>query len=112
MRSNSIKPLLLLLIALLLASCAKPLPPEKMEYAGEWLSKEMYLLILEDGTVSYKRLKGGGTVEVNGPIQEFQGDDFVVGFAFIKTTFVVERPPYQEKGIWKMVVDGVELTRS
>ena len=58
-----------------------------------------------------KRLKKGGTVSVTGPIQEFQGDDFVVGIAFLKTTFAVSKSPYEENGEWKMVVDGVELTR-
>lgn len=113
MKLNSIKPIFsLLVIALLFISCAKPVPPEKMDYVGEWRSKEMYLLILQDGSVKYKRLKGGGTTEVTGPIKEFEGDNFVVGFAFIKTTFVVSTPPYQENGTWKMVVDGVELIKS
>ena len=101
-----------ILIALLLISCAEPVPPEKMNYVGEWKSKEMYLLILADGSVKYERLKGGGTTTVTGPLKEFKGDNFVVGVSFIKTTFVVSKPPYQEDGRWKMVVDGVELVRS
>ena len=102
---------LLVLAPLILLSCSKPVPPEKQEYVGEWKSKEMYLLILADGSLRYQRLKGGGTVEVNGPIKEFQGDDIVVGIGFITTTFEVSTPPHEENGIWKMVVDGVELER-
>lgn len=71
----------------------------------------MSLLILQDGSVDYKRLKKGATVSVTGPIKEFQGDNFVVGIAFFKTTFKVSTPPYQENGKWKMVVDGIELTK-
>ena len=113
MKSNSNKRFFsVIIIALIFISCAKPVPPEKINYVGEWQSKEMYLLILQDGSVKYKRLKGGGTTEVTGPIKEFQGDNFVVGVAFIKTTFVVSRPPYQENDVWKMVVDGVELTKT
>ena len=112
MKSNSIKRIFsVLIIVLFLISCAKPVPPEKENYVGEWQSKEMYLLILQDGSVKYKRLKGGGTTKVSGPLKEFQGDNFVVGIAFIKTTFIVSKPPYQENGAWKMVVDGVELTK-
>ena len=101
-----------IIIALLLISCGKPVPPEKLNYVGEWQSKEMYLLILQDGSVKYKRLKNGSTTEVTGPIKEFQGDNFIVGIAFIKTTFVVSKPPFEKNGLWKMVVDGVELTKT
>jgi len=112
MKLNSIKRLFsVFIIVLFFISCAKPVPPEKENYVGEWQSKEIYLLILRDGSVKYKRLKGGGTTKVSGPLKEFQGDNFVVGIAFIKTTFIVSRPPYQENGVWKMVVDGVELTK-
>lgn len=112
MKYNSIKCIFSLLIIVLFSiSCARPVPPEKLNYVGEWQSKEMYLLILQDGSVKYKRLKGGGTSEVTGPLKEFQGDDFVVGIAFINTTFIVSKPPYQENGVWKMVVDGVELKK-
>ena len=71
----------------------------------------MVLLILADGTVAYKRLKGGGSVSVNGPLKEFVGDDFVVGMWFMTATFDVTVPPHQAEGVWKMTVDGVELTK-
>lgn len=113
MKSKSIKYIFrLLIIALLLAACSKSVPPDKIDYVGEWQSKEMYLLILQDGSVKYKRLKGGATTKVTGPIKEFQGDNFVVGILFINTIFEVSRPPYQENDVWKMVVDGVELTKT
>ena len=103
---------LLVLIPLILLSCSKPVPPEKQDYVGEWRSKEMYLLILADGSLRYQRLKGGGTVEVSGPIKEFQGDNIVVGVGFITTTFEVSTPPHEEDRVWKMVVDGVELEKT
>lgn len=96
---------------MVLAACSKPLPEDRLEYVGDWQSKEMRLLILQDGTVSYKRLKGGGTVSVNGPLQEFAGDDFTVGLWVFKTTFKVTEPPHEVEGVWQMVVDGVRLRR-
>ncbi len=71
----------------------------------------MYLLILADGSVSYNRLKKGVTTSVNGPLQKFDGDDFIVGISFFKTRFVVSTPPYKQEGVWRMMVDGVELTK-
>jgi hypothetical protein len=101
----------LVAIVLLLSGCAEPIPEDRMDYVGEWRSKEMGLLILADGTVAYKRLKGGGTTSVNGPLKEFVGDDFVVGVLFMTTTFDVSEPPHEVDGMWKMTVDGVQLTR-
>ncbi|WP_233998408.1 hypothetical protein [Pseudoalteromonas sp. T1lg48] len=71
----------------------------------------MRLLILADGTVDYKRLKNGGTTSINAPLQEFEGDDFVVGLGFFNTRFEVTQAPHQVNGQWQMVVDGVLLTK-
>ena len=95
-----------------LVGCANPLPEEKLHYIGEWQSSEMGLLILADGTVAYKRLKNGGASSVNGPLKEFKGDDFIVGFSFLTTTFKVTEAPHQVDGVWTMIVDGVTLTRN
>jgi hypothetical protein len=70
----------------------------------------MGLFILSDGTVDYKRLKSSGTTSVNGSLKEFRGDDFVVGFGPVVTTFKVSEPPHEVGGKWQMVVDGVRLT--
>lgn len=99
-------------IFLFLAGCSKPLPSEKAQYAGEWQSKEMYLLILQDGSLNYKRLKRGATTEVTGPIKQFVGNNIVVGVGFITTTFVVSKPPHEVGGVWQMEVDGVTLTKT
>lgn len=106
------KILISLCLAVFLSGCGKPVPPEKSAYVGEWQEKAMYLLITEDGGVSYKRLKRGATVSVNGPLKGFDGDNFEVGLGPMSSTFMVSKPPYQDGDTWKMVVDGVVLTRT
>lgn len=98
-------------IILLLSSCADPLPEDRQHYVGDWRSKEMGLLILADGTVAYERVDGGVSTSINGPLQEFVGDDFKVGILFITTTFEVSERPHEVDGIWQMTVDGVQLTK-
>jgi hypothetical protein len=95
-----------------LAACGKPVPPDKSAYVGEWKEKTMSLLITQDGSVQYKRMKGGAATSVNGPLKGFTGNDFDVGIGPMATTFVVSKPPYQDGDHWKMVVDGVELTKA
>lgn len=99
------------LLVLVLAGCSKPLPPEKAAYAGEWQGLGMSLMITPDGSVAYKRMKGGVTTSVDGPLKEFQGNNFLVGLGPLTTTFVVSVPPHEAGGVWKMTVDDVELTR-
>jgi len=96
----------------LLAGCGSPVPPEKAAYVGEWRGKSMFLAISQDGKVSYKRQKGAASTSIDAPLRGFDGDNFNVGIALISTTFVVSKPPYREGNAWKMVVDGVELTRA
>ena len=108
---NFIKILALAVLVLFLAGCGKPVPPDKVSYVGEWQSKTMYLLITQDGSVRYKRLKGGVTTSMEGPLQGFSGDNFEVGLGPMSSTFVVSKPPYQDGAQWKMVVDGEELLR-
>ena len=104
--------LMLAAIAVLLAGCGKPVPPEKAAYVGEWQEKTMYLVISQDGSVRYKRVKGGVSSSVEGPLKGFHGDNFDVGIAMMSTTFVVSKAAVQDGKKWKMVVDGVELTKT
>ena len=101
----------LLTATLTLSACAKPVPQDKSAYVGEWRGQVMALLITQDGSVVYKRIKSGATTSINGPLRRFEGDNFVVGIPFIETTFEVSKPPYEEAGKWKMVVDGVMLVK-
>lgn len=103
---------LLLSIALTLAGCSEPIPPEKLAYAGEWRGENVQLVITLEGAVQYERRSGASNVSVNAPIQRFEGDNFVVGVGPFNTTFVVSKPPHLVEGQYRMVVDGVELTRT
>ena len=103
---------LLVSLALLLAGCSEPIPPDKIAYAGEWRGENVQLVITLEGAVQYERRSGSSTVSVNAPIQRFEGDNFVVGIGPFNTTFVVSKPPHLVEGQYRMVVDGVELTRT
>jgi hypothetical protein len=101
----------LLAASILLSGCGKSVPPDRAAYVGEWQSREMYLSITEDGSVRYKRVSRGVSKSLSAPLRSFEGDNFIVGLPFMSTTFVVSKPPYEEHGRWKMIVDGVMLTR-
>lgn len=109
---NSTLAALLLSAGLLLAGCSEPIPPEKVAYAGEWRGENVELVITLEGAVQYERRSGASKVSVNAPIQRFEGDNFVVGVGPFNTTFVVSKPPHLVDGQYRMVVDGVELTRT
>ena len=105
--------ILTILFTAALSGCtSKPLPPDKRDYIGEWTSEHVYLQITADGFVHYRYQKGTMSKELNAPLKHFEGNDFVVGVAFLTTTFDVSEPPYQDGLDWKMVVDDAELSRS
>jgi hypothetical protein len=100
-----------LLLVFALGGCAKPLPPERAAYVGQWRGPSMELLITQEGRVLYKRVQGSAKTKIDAPLKEFVGHDFVVGVGPMSTKFVVSVPPHQDDTNWKMTVDGVELTR-
>jgi len=105
-----------LLVLFTLGSCGLKgikVPDDKKDYVGVWTSPEITLSISESGKVSYKKESGNNSTEINAPIQKFEGNNFVVGALGINTTFVVSETPHQDgTGIWKMTVDGVEVSRN
>jgi hypothetical protein len=98
-------------LVLLAAACSQPVPAAKAAYVGAWKADQMALLITADGFVRYERRGANGRTSINAPIQKFDGDNFVVGVGFLRTTFVVSRPPHREGTRWMMTVDGVEMVR-
>ncbi len=100
-------------------------PDDKKSYIGDWRGKHqnesMTLSIAADGTVNYERKQdstGESTSKSNsrnisgGKITKFDGNDFEVKVLVVSTTFKVEKPPYQDGKRWRMVVDGMEVSRT
>ncbi|MBC3882630.1 hypothetical protein H8K35_14655 [Undibacterium sp. LX40W] len=107
-----LKLLLPIFLFVSLIACGNPVPQAKSVYVGEWQEKTMYLLITQDGSVRYKRLKDGVTTSLEAPLKGFTGDNFEVGIGPMSTTFIVNQAPHQEGDKWKMVVDGIELVKA
>lgn len=101
----------LAILAILLASCAEPIPPDRIGYAGEWQGENVLLVIMPTGELHYRRQEGNTKVSIDAPIKKFEGDDFVVGFGPFTTTFKVSKPPQLVDGKYRMTVDGRELVR-
>ena len=104
---------LCLFLFVLLAACSgQPLPADKQAYAGQWESDTVLLVITPNGEVHYRRQDGNNKVNIDAPIKEFQGNNFVVGIGPFTTTFVVSKPPALVDGKYRMTVDGRELQRT
>ena len=114
-RWKSLVAVLLVTLAVVVAGCAKPLPPERQDYVGRWSgtlgAEKMQLAIASTGMLEYSREAPGTSKSMTVPIQAFEGNQIVAGAMGMKTRFVVQQPPHQEAGVWTMTVDGVRLTR-
>ena len=96
----------------ILSGCGEPLSKDKLDYVGLWRGGNELIEIKEDGSVSYAKVMLNSTETIEGPIKEFTDEGFVVGYLFLTTKFKVDKPPYQENGKWKMVLNGVEMTKA
>jgi len=108
---------IILFLAIMATSCGGlkgiKVPDDKKDYVGTWKSEEVTLTIMEGGRVEYEKKTGSSSKTISAPIQKFEGDNFTVGALGINTTFVVSNPPSKDSsGVWKMTVDGAELTRN
>lgn len=88
-----------------------PVPAEKKAYVGEWLGKDTRINIAKNGQIDYKIKRPNKKVDMSIELVRFNGDSFEAGYGIVTTTFVVSKPPHKVGDKWKMVVDGVELTK-
>lgn len=111
---NKLKLFLTTACILLLAACGQNVPENKTNYIGNWTSQSplMELQITAEGQVRYTRQEENTTKSLDLPLQEFEGDNFKAGIGPASTQFIVNKPPFQENEQWKMVVDGVTLTKT
>lgn len=82
------------------------------KFVGVWKAVGMDLTITEDGTVEYKRIKKGITKSFSGGrVVKITPENIIVKVLVSKTAFIINEPPHEENGKWKMTLDGVELER-
>jgi hypothetical protein len=82
------------------------------DFIWKWSSEWIELFITWDSTVHYNRNQWNTSVSISGwKITEITGEYFNVGMLFINTKFVINKKPYKEWWIWKVVIDGNELIK-
>ncbi|MDD5770590.1 MAG: hypothetical protein PHE25_06470 [Candidatus Gracilibacteria bacterium] len=84
---------------------------EQKKYIGNWQGDGIILVIRNDAYINYQKQKESVSTSVSGPIVEISDNDFKVGIGFMKSTFEINKKPYQDGNLWKMTVDGNELSR-
>lgn len=94
------------------AAAASQAATLRQQLVGVWQSPIMSLTVAPTGMVEYRRSNGATNTSVNAPITDVGPGYFKVGVLGIDTTFRIDVPPHQDGAVWKMTVDGVELTRA
>ncbi len=89
---------------------ASAITSTRSEYAGEWEGGGVTLSVGRN--ISFAQSSGGATnLTYSGPLDHFDGDDIVMNIMIGKFTLAVQKPPANVGGVWKMTVNGVEVTR-
>jgi len=96
---------------LLLAACGIAVPPDRLDYVGDWRSEHTSLLITREGRVEYRHERENTKTSLEAPLQRFEGDDFYVGVGKLARQFKVDKRPYQVGADWAIVVDGEMLRK-
>ncbi len=99
-----------MVLGALLLSCADPtaVPPDKLEYVGLWVASDRYISIFSNGRLEYKEKLSFGMHNRTESNFLFDGNT-IQSDMFV--SFVVEQPPKNENGKWKMQMDGVLYER-
>lgn len=105
---------LCLVLSLALWGCAQPLPADKNQYAGTWISADsrVNLIITPEGRIEYSNQQPGKSTSVSSPIKSFSEQGFDAGIGPLTTTFKVTQAPTQDsQGNWFMIIDGYTLAK-
>lgn len=109
-----IKIFIFTLLVSFLASCmtAIPIPENKKDYIWTWKSNEVMLVIKADWFIDYKKESWSTSTSVNGPITQFNNEDFIVSVLGIESEFDIEKTPFTNDN-WEiqMVLEWNTLTK-
>jgi len=99
-------------VALVLLACVEitTSPERAITYQGEWSGASVTLTI-RARRIQYRR--SGGALQstyVEGEFRGLSGNDIIYGSK--KNRLKVSVPPHEVGGVWKMTVEGTELTRA
>ncbi len=78
---------------------------------GHWRGGAVDVVIDTEGGIAYKKELANSSKSLNGKISKIDQGSFEAGVFGITTTFQLNQRPHQDGGVWKMVLDGTELTR-
>ncbi len=81
------------------------------DLAGHWAGGGIDLVIEPGGGAVYKKERGGSKTTLTGKLGKVTDTSFDITVIAISTTFKLDKRPHQEGGVWKMTVDGTELTK-
>jgi hypothetical protein len=105
------KILCLVIISVIFGCAPDPIPQDQKVYVGIWQGSNIFLEIDADGNASYAKVMEGASETVDSPVKKIGDGKIVIGYLFITKTLELTKPPFEEDGKWKMVIDGVTLTK-
>lgn len=90
----------------------QPVEPPSEEWVGQWTGSEFSLTISPNGEVTVNDRRGSAESVYNLPATLWEDDQVVLGANVLTKILSIDEPPYEADGEWRMVVEGVPMTRS
>lgn len=124
MKNRLTRGALFFLLLVLLASCKKDIPSDRLSFIGTWectscgFSQEKTIIIKSDGMGSYESIEPGKQVKFAGHVR-FDGSLLKIGGAVIKKKLKIDKAPFKEiislqpyVYQWTAKIDGSEYLKT
>jgi hypothetical protein len=101
---------ILFILVLAFSACSKkiPLPQDKLNYSGVWISETLDTLVIRaDGSADCKV----SNTSVSGGVIKFEGTTLIIEQFGIGPKMKIIKAPTQVENIWEMTLDGIKFVK-
>jgi hypothetical protein len=114
------------MLSLIIVGCSKtsPLLENQKDYIGKWKNDSSTLIIEKDGDAKYSQhlkaetkttssdISTSSLSNIKAPITALDAQHIQIGEGSMSKEFKVDKPPFEQDGKWKVILDGQVYTRN
>ena len=114
------------MLSLTIAGCSKtsPLLENQKDYVGKWKNDSSTLIIERNGDAKYSQhlkteakttssdISTSTSSDIKASLTKLDAQHIQIGEGSMSKEFKVDKPPFEQDGKWKVILDGQIYTRN